>query len=215
MITAGASGAQGAQGGAGPTGPQGMQGFAGAQGVGTQGAQGAQGAQGPQGSSGGSTGAYTLVESKSISVATGSVTFSSLNGDVDETYLIVGHIYTSGGSPDLRPNGLSTNQNFTAHAQWVDGTEDRATGSTMRFTRGGGTSVAHGWVAKLSAATGRARVMTSISFEQRGTAGEGYMQSAGNTGSVWTDTTTNITSLDVAVSSGTMTGRISLYKLAR
>jgi len=61
--------------------------------------------------SGGGSGGLTLVENKTQTIASGSMTFSGLNGDVDKKYLMIGNVNSTTNPSNLflKPNGLTTN----------------------------------------------------------------------------------------------------------
>lgn len=166
----------------------------------------------------------TLVETQEVSgSAVGTMTFSGLDGDVDDTYMLVVEwvrVLTGDGHVVLLPNNLTTNQ-----------------GGSYIF--GGGLATAEGVVSRLtlavvygtpdrvdSTAWLRARTGHERRCEFRGGYGTGSTAStynAFNGIAGWSDTATNITSLvvasvddvfDPATDLGVGT-RVSLYRIRR
>jgi hypothetical protein len=162
---------------------------------------------------------WEVVEVKNITVDTTSVTFSGLNGDVDGEYLLLYRIrkVPATGSNQfyvLRPNGLTTNLNSTNGAHSGTGSNTVSTTSDMRISGGGQTAgVQTVGVLYLDAKTGTEARQYIADLNQRAT-------SLSNTrrdilSGVWTDTTTNITSLDIvaALANGIAAGsQFCLYK---
>lgn len=138
---------------------------------------------------------WSVVERKAITVDAQSYTFSSLNGDLDEAYMISAEIKggagAAGGLLSLRPNGLTSNQigdaiiSDTGGAPTVDpGRTELMLGYTPvagRFASSYGT---------LFAKTGSDRCLDS-------NGGIASIRRVFKAYSRWTDTAINITSLVV------------------
>lgn len=228
----GDSGQQGSQGGPGPQGLQGAQGSFGSQGnqgfQGTTGIQGPQGsigtqgntgAQGSQGSSGaqGTAGAMTLIETKTLS-STGSVTFSSLNGDTDKLYFLQGEVtVSSGANIEIHPNGNSGTVMIGSYITNTSGVTTPAGGAITKLSMPAASSVSSGERLKFS---------IEITADSRGSTFAPLFQTncindaTGGGGAIRQQTISNaftvrsaITSLKVFSTGGNMTGRISLYKV--
>ena len=150
---------------------------------------------------GGGSGGLILIETKIITAATTTVTFSGLDGDADVRYRLVGQIQTAAQAQFfVRPNGVSTNlssasfrwntggTSHSAPSSWgVQGDSDVHSGRPLMFQMDiNAAKVQH------SVATYRTMVNNWIMKEYSVDATE-----SGQVGGMWTDTTNNITTLDV------------------
>jgi hypothetical protein len=149
---------------------------------------------------------WEVVEVKNITVDTTSVTFSGLNGDVDGEYMMlfrIRNVAPTGPSQQysVRPNGISTSQNTTTAFHSGTGANGITTSSDMRIFDAGsfGSKQAVGTF-NFDAKTGTEarQLIADISIWSNA-----LTNNARDTIScVWTDTTTNITSLDIVASQG-------------
>lgn len=144
--------------------------------------------------------------------AIGSYTFTGLNGDAERRYeLWLGGRLFGGGAArtvTLRPNGSTTGME-TTYTQQGDGAAPGGALNPTQLLLGGSYSALDTDLivkASLACVTGRQRPMTYQMFG-KGVASGRYTQ---NGGGVWTDTTTNITSLVVDFGGGTFTGDLEL-----
>jgi hypothetical protein len=159
-----------------------------------------------------------LVEKKVLGSDQATVTFSGLDGDTDETYVMRGHISlaNSTDSLSLRPNGVSTG---LASAQHQTGSATHTVGGVFsswlvmaawNATIGEGnfeiTFYAKSGLSRAGSATQRHYKATTVASDTR-------ILYHGN----WSDAETNVTSLEIISSSGNrmLTGSIiTLYKTA-
>lgn len=156
---------------------------------------------------------YTLVEEKKDLSGVDSVTFSGLNGDIDEEYLIETDITIN--SPGvaafllLLPNGVSSDQK-TNSLLIYNGNLTRETTSNLVLSRTDWAESGH--VQSKStffAKTGFVRVLTGKSlFVPSSTVDLSSRHDSGR----WTNSTTLITSLVINTSPGTLSGTIRLWK---
>ena len=164
-------------------------------------------------------GGLQLIETKDITVATNSITFSGLDGDTDLVYKLVYDFIGVGvgvTNYTLRPNGITTSQGSIRHNFSSAGTHDVASFADLRFATIG---TAHtGGELMFHAETGRRRVYhaahTGGGVVSGATAGVTARQWYGT----WDETVTNITSLEIFAStaSGIPIGsKWSLYRLTR
>ncbi len=159
----------------------------------------------------------TLVEKKTITANSTTVTFSGLNGDTDEVYLLVGRIKASAtGGLVLRPNGATTNLTSAQNAVSA-GSNFPGSTSTWRFLNPNS-----GDVYSFSATINASKVNNSVAmrrdfFSHAG----GYNGSNAilfTAGGDWNETSTNITSLDIVSETATGIGdgsTLALYKYAQ
>lgn len=151
-----------------------------------------------------------LVEKKLITADVQDVTFAGLNGETDEIYRLVGRLVTT-SSPDfeLRPNAITAGQSSVSSRDFGAA----FTGTRLKLTANGGSS-------------GLSRAFDATFWARKDVNGVGvvrYLLSDGmsvsqhlQSGSLWTDTTTTVTSLVVhgttaaSIKDGST---IALYKL--
>lgn len=154
-----------------------------------------------------------LIESKTGISAQSSVTFSSLNGDSDEVYLIRYGVTLSNQDTAfcLQPNNSSTGLKSATIQMYTSG----AVGGTYDTTIWLGTSYATNTAliqgdVLLNAKSGTYRG----GFCKSNTIGSGGSHPVqNNTNFQWSDTSTNITSLVFLPNAGTVSGWIKLYKM--
>jgi len=164
---------------------------------------------------------WDLIEVKNITVDTTSVTFSGLDGDVDGEYLLLYRIrkVPATGSNQfyaLRPNGITTNQNCTIGAHSGTGSNTVNQFNHLRIA-GGGLFANNQTVGVLyfDAKTGTEARQYISNVAIRATTLVNTRRDV--LSGVWTDTTTNITSLDIvaALANGIAIGsQFCLYKKA-
>jgi len=164
-----------------------------------------------------SGGGFALIETKRISAATTSVTFSGLDGDTDEAYYLTFRIKFVGGIGkrlDWRPNGLTTNQASDRHYHADNNTHTRESYTSLVMTYSGGTAdvLATGSML-IEAKTGLGRSYTVQAMHSESGITHGM-----DVGGLWNETTTNLTSIDFVSSVANGIGAdsvISLYKVKR
>ena len=213
----GNQGNQGVPGTSGSTGSQGPQGY-----QGLTGANGAQGPQGYQGTAGtpGSSGALILVETKTLSSASGTQTFSGLSGDIDKQYLLTGELSVSTGAMiEIYPNGDTGNV--------MKGTY--ITNTTVSTSPAGGwfyTKLSMPFESSVSSGERFAFTCTIIADSRGSTFAPLFIIEAINDatdggGSLRLQkvhaaftTKRSISSIGIASTAGTLTGRLSLYKIS-
>ena len=154
------------------------------------------------------------IETKTLSDAS-TTTFSSLDGDADEEYLLVINVSLTRNSQaysnlQIKPNNQTSNQNSTARETIGSGATSTISASLI-------------WVGSTSGSeTGKVTGETYIyakSGSNRNFAAKWVRTGASLTAITslvgrWTDTSTNITSLVIApTDGGTVTGKIKLYKM--
>lgn len=155
-----------------------------------------------------------LIEKKTVAAATQSVTFSSLDGDTDEFYVLQIYVINGSGSTmniELRPNGLSTN--LTYQVGTVSG------GSFAGGSGGSGaiidvTGSQQSYVTLFITASktnAKPRFWHSNGIRHSGSGSLSAYFGAG----VWNDTTTNITSLEVRSTVASGLGQNSILVLYR
>lgn len=153
-----------------------------------------------------------LIETKSPSNDS-SITFSNLDGDTDEIYLcefrLIITLGSGGASLIWKPNNLTTNQDAVQHR--YHNTWDGYSGgniSRLVYQGSNGDVITCSGFFKLYAKTGLKRTWSGQSVGHSSNPTLGH-----NNSGVWTDTSTNLTSIVVLPDSGTMTGEIKLYKM--
>lgn len=150
-----------------------------------------------------------LVETKSVS-AQSSVTFSDLNGNNSVLFLIyVNGSIASGGDLLLKPNNSSSNLKCFSSLHYCTSTYAWCStdGTVIRNDHAAaGTLIG---IIKLYPKTGVPRQMLIDGGFTKADLSNGDRQTGHQ---IWNNTADNITSLVVAVASGTFTGEISLYK---
>lgn len=170
----------------------------------------------------GAAGPWELIEQKTITSAVTSVTFSGLDGDADEIYLLIWQMkHPAGGvgaaDMTVRPNGLTTNQTGV-RVPMSTGTVSASTRTVMDLGRVGqgdgedGVGRAVFMAIKSINSVARRRQMFSESVEYLGS---GPSTARWQASSTWNETSTNITSLEIvsSVASAIASGsRFSLYK---
>ncbi len=175
----------------------------------------------PGGGGGGIGTGWELVEKKDITVDTTSITFSGLDGDTDEQYMLIMHEVTlaSAGADykiTMRPNGVTTQQQtfevsspsssgFRATSNFTDlrwrSTYQRARGQAIDTTM---------WLSSKSGSPRNFRTYQgSSSTPKTFPSGSGVTMSTLS----WEDTSTNITSLDIVASTAGGIGAGSTYCL--
>lgn len=162
------------------------------------------------------------IESKVITVAGASITFTGLNGDVDEVYkLVYSFDFIPAGTLDrfrLAPNGIiSAVTQFSLFYHWKNsGSNNPAAFSypDMSFAAQAGAYL--DGIVYFNAKTGQARTMIGESVAYR----DDLARIIGNDSFAhWTDTTTNVTSLTVDTLLGgagiSVGSEWTLYKITR
>jgi len=116
-----------------------------------------------------------------------------LDGDVDETYILEGYLPSPGGTGDFefRPNGLTTNQLGVRH--YAGSSHATATGSRLYLAQSNTTPYVQGLRAEFHAKTGKQRAFQCEQFQSDGGSNRHAIQNYG----FWSDTTTNVTSIDI------------------
>lgn len=155
-----------------------------------------------------------LIEEKTLSAGTTTVTFSNLDGDNDKEYYIIGDVFIVSGGGDriitIKPNNITTNQAGIRVYHFNYPALDRTSISTLQFAMNGwgADSYCHS-EAKLIAETGKPRLYSNHTID--GIVGSykgGQMIKA-----EWNENSTNITSLVFAIDGGSFSGTIKLYKM--
>ncbi len=175
---------------------------------------------GEPGGGGGIGTGWELVERKVIASDVGSITFSGLDGDVDEQYMLIAHEIApvSGGANytiTMQPNGATTLQHsFIVSSPSSSGVRSPANFTDIRwrpvYFRAADVVVDSTiWI---TAKTGNIRVVRGYA------GGAGVSVFPGGLGlemttARWTDTATNITSLDIVASVADGIGAGSTYCL--
>lgn len=166
----------------------------------------------------GAGGNFALVETKTLSAASGTQTFSGLAGDTDKQYLLEADITVSTGALiEIYPNGNTGNVMTTAYITNSSSVTAPAGGTTTKLQMPAGSSVSSGERLQFSCriladsrgGTFAALFRTNCILDATGGGGAIRQQ-------LLSSAFTNkgaITSLGVASSAGTMTGRLSLYKI--
>lgn len=159
---------------------------------------------------GGGGGELVLVERQSVS-AVSTVTFSGLTGNSDGLYMLVWRVTASAADIDLyyRPNGNAASDNNEGVRREA-GVGTTNSGNDMLLVSGGATQEVLAGVAYLWPGTARERLMWagSVSGDEASA-----NANAGWNGGEWDETSTEVTSIDVVTSTGTITGVFSLYRL--
>ncbi len=174
---------------------------------------------------GGGSGALSLVEHKTVTANTTSITFSGLNGDNDGVYLLQGRVLVSSGAVSVRllPNGSNSLSTLKSYL-------------SSRFTGGGGndTQSSVNWlIANPNSAIAGVTFRLDL-FAKRDPNGVGAHRTYNGTESwwdsgggnqtaavisgTWTDTSANLTSLGIDVDVANRLGNGSefwLYKYAQ
>lgn len=166
----------------------------------------------------GAGGNFALVETKTLTAASGTQTFSGLAGDTDKQYLLEADITVSSGSLiEIYPNGNSGNVMTTAYITNSSSVTAPAGGTTTKLQMPAGSSVSSGerlqFTCRIMADSrgGTFAALFSTNCILDATGGGGAIRQQ-----LLSSAFTNkgaITSLGVASSAGTMTGRLSLYKI--
>jgi len=165
-----------------------------------------------------------LINIWSIPSGTTSLTINGLNGDADKKYLLMFYGTLTVGTVGyddfllVQPNGLNISADHLATETLYDGTS--AATSAWHFSAAGfiltmvawGQSVNTAAVGILHAATGYVRQWQCLNHKHApGKAANAHV--VHNVGSFWSDTTTNITSLVLTRTAGTMAGTLALYRV--
>jgi hypothetical protein len=166
----------------------------------------------------GAGGAFSLVETKTLSAASGTQTFSGLSGDTDKQYILEGDITVSSGSLiEVYPNGNTGNVMTTAYITNSSGVTSPAGGSTTKLQMPAGSSVSSGerlqFTIRILADSrgGTFAALFSTNCINDATNGGGAIRQQ-LLSSAFTPKTA-ITSIGVGSTAGTMTGRLSLFKI--
>lgn len=163
----------------------------------------------------------TLIEKKTITTGTTTVTFSSLDGDADEVYLLIGRIKNGTGSDSdyfLRPNGISTNQETTELAWFPFSTVVGVNANLILLfleasNIGSYTMTFHAKRSSNSVAMSRLFTGQFTEHDVAGVSAVGEM-----TAGFWNETSTNVTSLDIVATTASAIGdgsELLLYKVAQ
>lgn len=166
------------------------------------------------------SGKLTLVEHKLITSAVQTVTFSGLAGDTDKLYMLIISMKAGAAIPvmTVRPNGVSTNQ-YGQTANWNGAAASAGAITELRLASAPANAgevfglMLIGSV-KVRNAVARIRHFLSWSGDELT---DGTVANYQHSYSVWNETATEITSLDVraSVASGIGDGStLTLYKFA-
>lgn len=161
---------------------------------------------------------WRLMETKTLPGGTINTTFSGLNGNVDGEYLIKYDINLSGTGDKvlhiLPNNDTGATREYMAHEYGRDGTTSFHSSGINSIAIGMGIglfSISHTFAVGnsiLKASTGRVRIVTTEEYDALNLT-RNFRRSLTGT---WSDTTSNIISLVIALSAGSMSGTISLYR---
>lgn len=147
--------------------------------------------------------AWEVVERKTVVANATTLTFSGLNGDTDEAYMLVWSMKNSTSSvTDLswRPNGVTTNQTGT-RMPITSGSPSASTRTVLDLGRVGiaasneAAGVSFFYARKVVNSVARNRHAWSDSVEFQNTAVARWFSA-----STWAETSTNITSIDIVAS---------------
>ncbi len=163
--------------------------------------------------------AWDLIEKKDIVTPTGSITFSGLNGDVDEVYMLLfRNLSPAGGSSpaivDLRPNAIANVGFTTLYNMAGTGVTTIFTASTQLQIQRVSTSALTPVFGKFIfyAKTGQRRMLQGLSSESRAATND-------FNGKYWTgrwqDETTNITSIELIANASDRISAGSSWQLYR
>ena len=142
-----------------------------------------------------------------------SYSFDNLNGNNDKGYFLEATLVMSATSGDqfikLQPNGADTNCESERHFY---GSSNNYQGFNYFYigNNGGGVEYKIRIMAYLDASTGDVRFLhgKNIGYQVSNRANRWTIDFGGE----WVDTTTNITSLKIQTTAGTLTGKMRLYK---
>ena len=168
-------------------------------------------------SGGGGGGGLTLVEHKTITGNTTTVTFSGLDGNTDGVYRLIAKILNnSGGTPfyKIAPNGATTN--IIGQQLYGSGASPSASGQAF-LTIGFANANAKWFRASIDidARKNPNSIASPMTYSGTFFNFDGTNPFAGTVGGEWTETSTNITTLDVvsSIASGIGDGsELWLYK---
>ena len=154
---------------------------------------------------------WTLIEKKKGTGASGTITFSSLDGNTDKMYRLTGRLTPSASSTGrLLINGTGTSIEST---QWYDatGTWTRTTASDGYLTQ---TNSSNPWMLDMLVFADATDSVTRSVQTWACTIALTSIMSLGN--HRWNDSSTNITSLGIFTSSGNFntSSALWLYKLS-
>lgn len=157
---------------------------------------------------------WELVERKTLAAGTTTVTFNNLNSSVDPVYLIRFDLALVASGADrfltIRPNAITTNQRSILPTSYATSSDNNAR-TDLTIARSGWSRDGHfygqiEWNVKPgNSRIGRGQwvfLPTDNSNLQLGHSAIG-----------WTDTSTNITYLDIVLSGGSISGIIEIYRL--
>ena len=166
----------------------------------------------------GAGGAFSLVETKTLTAAGTVQTFSGLNGDTDKQYILEGDITVSSGSLiEIYPNGNTGSVMTTAYITNTSGVTAPAGGTTTKLQMPAGSSVSSGerlqFTIRILADSrgGTFAALFSTNCINDATGGGGAIRQQ-LLSSAFTSKAA-ITSIGVGSTAGTMTGRLSLFKV--
>ena len=176
-------------------------------------------ANGALGLPGAGAGMLELVESKDFGSAATSYTFSGLDGDTDEVYVLVFRVKKAVASAmniELQPNAATTNQVSSGHFAGPSGASGVLNNTTLRLMEDGDATNGNisAGVAVIEAKTG---ILRTMRCQWTVALASPAVYSAHFAG-VWNETATNITSLVFIASqtNGIGTGSYArLYKLLK
>lgn len=154
-----------------------------------------------------------LIEEKTIPAGTTSVTFSGLDGDSDLEYFIQYELYipdTADKIMSLKPNNVATNQKSARFGNWT-GSVGQNNYTYLWFTGNGWNKAGYckGYY-YLKAKTGTYRWYHGKDTWTASDFSNWVLQEVSGW---WSDTSSNITSLVVAIDSGSFSGTMKLYKM--
>lgn len=164
------------------------------------------------------TGAWELVEAKTVTANSTTLTFSGLDGDTDSAYMLVWSIINNAGANvfySVQPNGVTSNQGGT-FSNWTT-TFNSSTTSALTVGNGldGGNSygVAYFYASKSIDSIARKRgTWSQGTYTSAAAAASGTFVSSG----IWNESSTNVTSIEFESDSANGIGdgsRVCLYKL--
>lgn len=166
----------------------------------------------------GAGGNYSLVETKTLSAASGTQTFSGLAGDTDKQYFLTGELTVStGANIEIYPNGNTGSVMTGAYLSNTSGAPTPTSGAFTKLTMPLGSSVSSGErfafactiIADSRGSTFAPLFMLQILNDATGGGGAIRWQTAN---CAFTSKAA-ITSIGVAATAGNVTGRLSLYKI--
>ena len=157
-------------------------------------------------------GLWELVEKKTIAPGGTSCTFSNLDGDSDEQYLIDFELYFPDATDsiiNIAPNGVATNQKSGIYGNW-SGSVSQSNYAYWWFTGNGWKKIGYSQGQHIiRAKTGRIRSYKGYDTWTASDLSAWLLQEVAGW---WNNLVDNITSLVITVGAGSFSGTIALYK---